>query len=190
MKMIDHFACDWNWSTWSIIWSDITSSNHIDDILEFYIFDNFEKDRLILHREIVRDAMKARLGRKPENLNDFWWFLRNNLNIINVIPEFIRLIRIILTIPEGVQQLYYNQMYIVKNKINCIQSQSQSTATCERSYLALCRLKDFLRNSVNAEHLNNVAIMNMHKNINVNLDKLLNDFILKCSIRKSTFAIN
>ena len=163
--MIDHFACDRNRSTLIDHLIDITSSNHIDNTLKFYVCDNFEKDRLILHREIVRDAMKARLGRKPENLNDVVCFLKNNLDIINVIPEFIRLVRIILTIPV-------------------------STATCERSYSALRRLKDFLRNILNVDHLNNVAIMNMHKNINLNLDKLLNDFILKFSIRKSTFAIN
>ena len=75
---------------------NITSSNHIDSILKFYLCDNFENDPLILFREIVRDAMKARLGRKQENLNDVC-FLRNNLDIINVIPEFIRLVRIILT---------------------------------------------------------------------------------------------
>ena len=61
MKMIDHFACDRNRSTLIDYLIDITSSIHIEDILKSYIFDNFEKDRLILHRKIVRDAMKARL---------------------------------------------------------------------------------------------------------------------------------
>lgn len=46
------------------------SNRHIDDILKFYVSDNFDKERLILHRDIVRDAIKTRLGIEPANFND------------------------------------------------------------------------------------------------------------------------
>lgn len=95
----------------------------IKDIITLYKHDNFNEERLMLHRDIVIHAMKTRLGYNLLSMNDVVCFLTISLDISNVIPEFFRFIRIILSIPV------FN-------------------ATCERPFSALWRFKTFIRNTL------------------------------------------
>lgn len=103
-----------------------------------------------------------RVGFEPKNVNDVVHFLRNE-NLCNIIPEFFRLIRIILTVPVA-------------------------NATCERSYSALRRLKTFVRNSMCAERLNYAAVMHIHSSIDIDLESLIDEFISRSAARVNTFA--
>lgn len=108
-------------------------------IINFYIKDKFEKDRLILQCDIILDVTISGWGFEPKNKNDIVSFLCHLTDgILIIISEFFRLIRILLTIPV------FN-------------------ATWKRSYSALKRLKTFIRNSFSAKRLDNMAIMHTQK---------------------------
>ncbi|CAI6377485.1 unnamed protein product [Macrosiphum euphorbiae] len=58
-----------------------------------------------------------------------------------------------------------------------------STATGERSFSTLRRLKTYLRNSSGQIRLNGLALLNIHRDINVDINDVL-DELAKKSIRK------
>ena len=96
-------------------------------------------------------------------MNNVVCYLRSNLDFIDLISEFTRFIRIILTIPV-------------------------SNATCERSYSTLRRLKTFVRNSLCAERLNNMTFIHVHK---IDVDEpLIDEFISRSTARINTFTRN
>lgn len=54
-----------------------------------------------------------------------------------------------------------------------------STATIERSFSTLKRLKTYLRNSTGQMRLTGLALMNIHRELHVDDDILLNKFLTK-----------
>ena len=138
----------------------------VQEILALYKDDKFEKDRLILHRDMMIDQMKIHNAKKPENLSEVVQFLRGNLNSAAFIAEIFKLVRIVLTIPI-------------------------STAVCERSFSMLRLLKTYLRSTLKAERLNHISILHAHQEIAATLDlnPLMNEWISRASVRASTFAL-
>ncbi len=51
-----------------------------------------------------------------------------------------------------------------------------SSATCERSFSTLRRLKNYMRNRMNNDRLTSLALLNIHQDIEVCLDQFLKDF--------------
>ena len=51
-----------------------------------------------------------------------------------------------------------------------------SSATCERSFSTLRRLKNYMRNSMGNDRLSDLALLNIHQDIEVDLDQFLKDF--------------
>jgi len=66
-----------------------------------------------------------------------------------------------------------------------------STATAERSFSTLRRVKTYLRSTMNQERLNHVMILNTYKERVDDLDvnRLLRTFIASNDIRRRTFAM-
>jgi len=65
-----------------------------------------------------------------------------------------------------------------------------STATAERSFSALRRLKTYLRSTMSAERLNSVCVLNIHRELTDELDivAIMNAFIVANDSRKSFFG--
>jgi hypothetical protein len=65
-----------------------------------------------------------------------------------------------------------------------------SNAEAERSFSALRRLKSYLRNSMNQERLNHVAVMHVHQDVLDSVDQVLiaQEFVSKCETRHNVFG--
>jgi len=50
------------------------------------------------------------------------------------------------------------------------------TTRAERSFSSLRRQKNYLRSTMGQEHLNGLAVLNIHKNIPINIDEVINIF--------------
>lgn len=138
-----------------------------EKIMSFYKTENFDADRLTLHRDMIYDLMKndpLKYG-EPKSLGGVVKFLRENLNTLQLVPEMKKLICILLTIPT-------------------------STCTCERSFSALRRLKTWIRNMLTAERLNHLSILNVHRDLvsKIDIDALMDEFISRHQVRMNTFA--
>lgn len=139
-------------------------NSYADDIVTFYKEDSFDKDRLILHRDSLLDVMIDRSGIVPKSITDVVNFARHNLDVMSIIPQMFKLLKIILTIPAS----------------NC---------TCERCFSALRRLKSYLRSTMLAERLNHISILHVHQSTDVDLESLMNEFICRNAHRKVTFSL-
>jgi hypothetical protein len=64
---------------------------------------------------------------------------------------------------------------------------SVNSCECERSFSCLKRLKSYLRNSMGEERLSGIALLNIERNIEINFDQIVTDFIVKKDIRKTIF---
>jgi hypothetical protein len=62
-----------------------------------------------------------------------------------------------------------------------------NSCQCERSFSCLKRLKTYLRNSMGQERLSGIALLNIERNFEINLDQIVTDFIVKKYIRKTIF---
>jgi hypothetical protein len=62
-----------------------------------------------------------------------------------------------------------------------------NSCECERSFSSLRRLKTYLRNSMGQERLSGIALLNIEKDFEINLDQIVRDFIAKKDGRKMIF---
>ena len=54
-----------------------------------------------------------------------------------------------------------------------------TTCTCERSISTLRRLKTFMRSTMGKKRLKSLALMAVHRNIDIDIEKLIDKFALK-----------
>ena len=102
----------------------------------FYQKD-FDFNRLSLHRQMFLDQITLKdVKIKYIYLQDVVNYLKANRNLADLIPEFMKLIRLLLTIPA-------------------------SSCTAERSLSALRRLKNYLRSSMKANRLNHHSLIHV-----------------------------
>ena len=80
----------------------------------------------------------------------------------NILTEVHKLLKIYLTIPV-------------------------TTSSAERSFSALKRIKDYLRNSMTQERLNHCMLLHMHREKTDNLDliEIAKEFVSRCERRKN-----
>lgn len=141
-------------------------NNHITESSSLpFSNPDFNEQRLILHQQIFFEILNQRKV-QVQNLNDVVIYLQKNPEIGELVSEFKKLIKIILTIPS-------------------------TTCMNERAFSGLRYLKSHLRSTMTQKRLNNVANLYIHKNITQNLDieKLMDEFILRNSFRSFTFAL-
>ena len=91
-------------------------------------------------------------------------FLKQEVYLQDLVPEIVKLIKIMLTVPV-------------------------SSCTAERSFSALRRLKTFLRSTMTQTRLNDVALLNVHKQEEINIENIANKFIKTTKVRQNTFEI-
>lgn len=135
-----------------------------EEISNFYK-DDFDKDRLELHRNMLHDILGTT---KLRNLEDVIMVFKKseNSHFQVYLPEIHKLLKIMLTIP-------------------C------TTATPERSFSMLRRLKTYVRSTTTEKRLNHLSIIHSYpdraKEINLNI--LTNEFIKKNSFRQQNFTL-
>lgn len=54
-----------------------------------------------------------------------------------------------------------------------------NSCQCERSFSCLRRLKIYLRNSMREERLSGIALLNIERNFETNLDQIVTDYCKK-----------
>ena len=111
----------------------VTGKNsNMTAITSFYQKD-FDSNRLSLHRQMFFEQITL----KDVEIQDFVNYSKANRNLADLIPEFMKLIRLLLTIPA-------------------------SSCTAETSFSALRRLKSYLRSVMKANRLNHLSITHVH----------------------------
>lgn len=131
-------------------------------ILHFYEGD-IDSERLLLHREMFSQILKE-ANKTVENISDIIEYFKKEPHLVQLLPEFVKFLNIVVTIPT-------------------------SSATPERSFSGLRRLKTYLRSTMGQQRLNSVAILHFHKDMakDLNMDEVVNEFISRNSQRKNTF---
>ena len=64
-----------------------------------------------------------------------------------------------------------------------------NTASCERSFSALRRLKTYLRVTMTQERLSNLTVLYIHNEYKIDFEKIIDRFDVEASIKgRSTFS--
>ncbi|KAJ4441703.1 hypothetical protein ANN_11561 [Periplaneta americana] len=103
-------------------------------------------------------------GKVVENIDDLISHFKQEVHLGNVLSELYKFSKIVMTIPV-------------------------STATAERSFSGLKRLKTYLHSTTRQQRLNSVSILHVHKKAAkaLDLEKMSNEFISRNEQRKRTF---
>lgn len=139
-------------------------SDDIDKIVQFYVND-FDRERLLSDRDMFLQLMK-RQNESAKSLGGIVDFLQKFEWIRGLIPEFVRFVRLVVVIPG-------------------------SSCSNERSFSVLRRLKSYMRSTMLQDRLNSIAILHIYRDMTdkIDLQKLLNEFILKNAKRSAVFAL-
>ena len=73
---------------------------------------------------------------------------------------------------DGCEYLFPNIYVILK----CLLTMPVSTATAERSFSSLRHVKSYLRNTMGDSRLSSLALLNIHKEKDISVEKVLKDF--------------
>lgn len=135
-----------------------------ENVTKFYRED-FDGDRLTLHRDMLLDIARTK-NKKLESLSEVIDFLVES-GTMELIPEIWRFTRLLLTIPV-------------------------SSCTAERAFSSLRRLKTYLRSTMGAKRLNNIAVLSVYKEMasEVDIDCVANEFISRTAVRRNTFSLH
>ena len=89
----------------------------------------------------------------------------------------------------GKGRLFYAD---INNLIHLLLTIPVSSATAERSFSALRRLKTFTRSTMTASRLNNIAVLHVHQERTDSLvdDEIIQEFVAGVGIRELTFGTN
>lgn len=133
-----------------------------EEIMQFYK-DDIDPDRLLLHREMFHNLLQNE-GKSVENIEDIVHHFRQENHLTVLLSELFKFLKIVMTIPV-------------------------STATAERSFSGLKRLKTLLRSTMGQLRLNSVSLLQIHKEVAaaLDLDEVADDFISRNETRKRTF---
>ncbi|MDD1617309.1 MAG: hAT family dimerization domain-containing protein, partial [Methylococcaceae bacterium] len=79
---------------------------------------------------------------------------------------------------------------IVESLVRLLLVNPASSATAERSFSSLRRLKTYLRSTCGQQRLNSIAICNVHKDVmdTINVNELMRDFVLAKDNRAAVFG--
>uniref|UniRef100_A0A8D8ETT4 Zinc finger MYM-type protein 1 n=4 Tax=Culex pipiens TaxID=7175 RepID=A0A8D8ETT4_CULPI len=135
-----------------------------EEIASFYR-DDINMESLLQQREMLFDIMNGK-NKQRECLQSFIDMFKEEPSLKEVLPEVHKFLRLLMTIPV-------------------------TSATAERSFSGLKRLKTFLRSTMTQQRLNSLAIINFHKAEaeGLNIDQIADEFITKSDIRKRTFSL-
>ena len=111
----------------------------VGDIIAFYGKADFDKAKLQLHRDMFLDIVSEKKV-KIMCVKEVITFLNANNETGSLLPEYAKLIKILLTVPS-------------------------SFCTNERTFSALMHLKTYLSPTMGQRRLNNVATLHIHQDV-------------------------
>ena len=134
----------------------------IDSVCSHFGSD-LDKRRLSIELELLRDVMNGKIA---SILDDVAGAITNLGVASSIYSEVGKLIALLLVIPA-------------------------SSATAERSFSSLRRLKTYLRSTMGQERLNNLLVLNIHQDLTDNLDlkKVASDFASLNDYRRTVFGL-
>lgn len=141
------------------------SSNASNYVKEFY-GDDFDIDRLVLHRNMLLDIAKTK-NVTLDNIEDVVSFINSHSESTKeMISEVIKFLKIVLTIPV-------------------------STCTAERSFSALRRIKTYLRSTMTQQRLNDHMVVHVNGEMadDLDLEEIADTFITRSVVRQNTFTM-
>lgn len=115
--------------------------------------------------EVVKKEEKFKTLKKVTKLSTLCEIFAEKEKYSALFPDIVKLLQILLTIPV-------------------------STASAERSFSALRRLKTYLRSTMAQERLNSVIVLNCHKDLTDHIDliSVAQDFVSKHQARRNFFG--
>lgn len=143
----------------------ISKDLNVEEIVEFYK-DDFDKNSLVADRDMFLDVT-IKKNVKVQNLKDVVNFLREHEWCKGLVPEYVRFVKLLLTIPA-------------------------SSCTNERSFSTLKRLKNYLRSTMGQKRVNYIAILHIYHDVADKIDdeRLIDEFIQKNAKRTNVFAMS
>jgi hypothetical protein len=184
----DHFRCLY-WQLLDSIIQAITSRFHskghqITETIEMVLFSGFSS------QPVTDDALQVLSDHFRQDISIPR--LRSELNILANLPQAAK----VTDIPSAVKTLKElgESLNLLKNVRLLLQLYlilPSSTATAERSFSTLRRIKTYLRSSMSQARLNHVLVLTTYKNAvdDLDMDELLAEFIKRNELRRSTFSL-
>ena len=90
-----------------------------------------------------------------------------------------KLIAIVQQPEKGHWKEKFSLLANIKVALRIVGTLPVTSCECERSFSALRRLKTYTRSTMVAERLNGLALLHVHKDIIVNMDKVIDLYAMK-----------
>ena len=172
------------------------------DLAVTCIADRFDQPGLFVYRRLQNVLEKSVQGKDcEEDINFVTEFYGNDFDSYNLRVQ-LNLMSTVLPNSDGSNMCMLLQKVkglstAQKSLINEVMKLARLTlvlpatnAVSERSFSALRRLKNYLRNSMSQQRLNHVALLNIHESFTDKLDlkAIGNEFINACISRQNVFG--
>ena len=126
------------------------------------------KEKFSLFANSIRDDLSNALSPDSDSELDLWetyW-----INYKGSVPD---------NVPNTVKSIKFSGFQNIKVALRKTGTLPITSCECERSFSALRRLKTYTRSTMVAERLNGLALLHVHKDISVNIDKLIDLYAMK-----------
>ena len=138
-------------------------TDSFDSELQSYLMNDFDPDRLKTQLSFVNDMVANAGVTRVTNVRTISDTMSTSSIYKNMLSEVDKLLKLYYTFPV-------------------------TTATSERSFSSLRRLKTFLRTTMTECRLNNLFLLYVHKSVTLNLTCIAKDFVTVNSRRKKYFG--
>ncbi|XP_039279145.1 zinc finger MYM-type protein 1-like [Nilaparvata lugens] len=127
--------------------------------------NDLDVERLQIHLNMLADINRQN-NLKMKSMRDVRKYLSQEPAIKKMLSEVVKVIKLLQVVPI-------------------------SSATAERSFSALRRLKTYLRSTMGQKRLNNLAVLHAHRDVldEVHLSTVMNEFISSNELRRHTFSM-
>ena len=135
-----------------------------EKIINFYNGD-IDRDCLLLQRNMFLEILQQE-NKTLENITAVVNYFEKESHLKVLLPELFKFLKIFITIPV-------------------------TSATAERAFSCLRRLKTYLRSTMGQQRLNSISLLHFHKNYvkDLDLEETIDDFISKNNQRQRTFLM-
>ncbi len=80
--------------------------------------------------------------------------------------------------PNNTSEAAYHYVYRI---IHILLTMPATSATCERSFSSMRRIKSYLRSTMTGERLSNLGVLHIHRDMDIDIDRFINMFAsVKC----------
>lgn len=125
------------------------------------------KEKISADRKYISENTNLNQKNTKLKLKDIVTYLKYKPEVKPIFSQVTKLVKLILTVPA-------------------------SSCANECSFSALKRLKNYLRSTMSQDRLNNTSTLHVYSDLtdDLNIDRLLDEFILKNNLRQQTFSLS